>query len=1086
MIPSPYAFYVPLSPSPGVQSLTPPPIALTEQETHERRFIAGAFDDVLPIQETEANTQQSTPSGPSTPTKTPQRGVRPISRRSRARFPWPQGISEADRLLVAFRCLQQAGFDGLGDFIAAALRKQKWEKKHSPVTQFVANFLQCRSLDKQTHPIAIVDAMYSDDRSRKRYDTESRPIQFELPRYALPPSLRLLATLPPSPTGTYSTHDAFLNWALQRMIERWREEADALIDPVHGLVRITRRGETPTWSQMLSFSISKHQETIATVAPAIFAGITTVSVNSEVQEKLEAAATGLSQTNSRNPSVGQEQAEDEEDQPEALPSRGVPSDVKRDPWQGSIIVILVLLYFKYRFAIIFPTFVGLFLYTCNVHRDVFSFLCRIGLSIHYSTVLNILNNLASDSSEHLIKLGAACALSQPLFLLLFDNINKMQRAWRKVLGHSDTIANGTAATVIGLEDVTYDAMQSAPLLENVRARKRQNLSLEQLLKDIDWGHIRGVGGATVLGVWAKSVDSLRKHQSAAAELLTVKHAKHRLRERRSVIRTMRTTNVDESQTTGVAAELSNLISDQMQIAGHWLNCWLVMVCGDQLSIDRIRKLKIYTAKTDNAFDRHDYALPILQLWHLKWNWQKAIFRLHWYQPTGKGIFGLHHDVDLLQRSKFNPIKCDFYPAHHILDDRFDSLILHILRILCEERTGIIHPACVTLLEGLELYFQDGGPMANTTFDELLDLANLAYRRYIGNSAYEDAQGIWPRDPNIHGPPTPVQANEPLVLPPAGDAAVDDPMEEVEELDAPDEPDTVDADNGDPRDNWNDENERPARKKRKTRASKAKAAEAKNINGNDQCFSTTVNFLRMTFLYMEMCSAVAGGDIGRVFEVIKVLQFSFWGAGSTNYGNELLELACNFLYEFPPELMEAVLNNYLVNTLGLPGHWLELDLLQEHHNFWIKRLFNSKSQDFDSKHLSEAVSLNIHGFSELRKSFPETFGLKPNSGIHAKSDTSSDINALGFHYQADNILRYIPGRNGHVVPNEFIVGRQILAGGKLAEFLERTTDPSKSRQVHPEMDNSEDDSDEDRFPANPIMLTSSGARHLDAFSVGDMW
>ncbi|KAJ6557658.1 hypothetical protein B0H19DRAFT_867149, partial [Mycena capillaripes] len=119
------------------------------------------------------------------------------------------------------------------------------------------------------------------------------------------------------------------------------------------------------------------------------------------------------------------------------------------------------------------------------------------------------------------------------------------------------------------------------------------------------------------------------------------------------------------------------------------------------------------------------------------------------------------------------------------------------------------------------------------------------------------------------------------------------------------------------------------KKRKgTRARKAKAAESANSFGNDQSLATTINFIRMTFWYLKMCAAIAEGDIGRVFEV---LRFSFWGAGSTNYGNEMLELACNFLYDFPPALQLAVLNNYLANTTGLLGHWLELDLLQEHFN-----------------------------------------------------------------------------------------------------------------------------------------------------------
>lgn len=87
------------------------------------------------------------------------------------------------------------------------------------------------------------------------------------------------------------------------------------------------------------------------------------------------------------------------------------------------------------------------------------------------------------------------------------------------------------------------------------------------------------------------------------------------------------------------------------------------------------------AKTNTPYDRHDWVLPIIQLWHMKWNFQKAIFRLHWQEGTGRDIFGLYsyHDCEILGREKFNPVKCDFYPAHHILEDRFEALLLEALR-----------------------------------------------------------------------------------------------------------------------------------------------------------------------------------------------------------------------------------------------------------------------------------------------------------------------------------------------------------------------------------------------------------------------
>lgn len=151
------------------------------------------------------------------------------------------------------------------------------------------------------------------------------------------------------------------------------------------------------------------------------------------------------------------------------------------------------------------------------------------------------------------------------------------------------------------------------------------------------------------------------------------------------------------------------------------------------------------------------------------------------------------------------------------------------------------------------------------------------------------------------------------------------------------------------------------------------------------------------------------------------------------------MACNFLYEFPEDLRNAILNNYLANPSGLPGHWVELDLIQEHYNFWIKRLFNSKSHTFDSQHLAEHVGLNIGGFSALRERFPILFGFKRNGGRHTNPKSNGDINRLGFHYRLEHIMSFKPNRRQpYVVGDEFNEGIHKLTGGQLAKFIARTT------------------------------------------------
>jgi hypothetical protein len=213
-----------------------------------------------------------------------------------------------------------------------------------------------------------------------------------------------------------------------------------------------------------------------------------------------------------------------------------------------------------------------------------------------------LHVLAADSDAQLKILGTFTDELGPGFLLLFDNVNKMQRAWQATLGHKDEVKNGTASTVIELEDVPPGAMRSEPLVEKMKQKVRLNLTFKQLLDDIDWPHIRGVGAGTILRMWLEHIPELSSHRVAVEELFTEPHAEHRLRLRKSKIRTPRPTNIDESTSVGAASVLRNLVLGQLRMLPVKLFKWMIMVCGDQLSIDRIRKIIRYTAKCDTPYD----------------------------------------------------------------------------------------------------------------------------------------------------------------------------------------------------------------------------------------------------------------------------------------------------------------------------------------------------------------------------------------------------------------------------------------------------------------------------------------------------
>ncbi len=185
-------------------------------------------------------------------------------------------------------------------------------------------------------------------------------------------------------------------------------------------------------------------------------------------------------------------------------------------------------------------------------------------------------------------------------------------------------------------------------------------------------------------------------------------------------------------------------------------------------------------------------------------------------------------------------------------------------------------------------------------------------------------------------------------------------------------------------------------------------------------------------------------------------------------------------EYPPDLCIALLNNYLVNPSGRPGHWHEIDLLQEHFNFWLKRLFQSKTMSFESNFLKEVVGLNLCGFNEFRDNFTQAFGLKRRSGFHPDKKRTGDINRLGDHYREHQVLQFTTGRTqAYKVSNEFEEGVEKVRDGQLATFLRRTSEAGY-QGVPEAVEEAESGLDEATgTPANPIIMMN-GVSDLSEF------
>lgn len=267
----------------------------------------------------------------------------------------------------------------------------------------------------------------------------------------------------------------------------------------------------------------------------------------------------------------------------------------------------------------------------------------------------------------------------PDFQLIFDNINKAHRVWQKTLAAYDDLQSGTAGALIKLEDVPPGAFNRQALEDHMKAHPRSDLSLDELEADIDWDHIDGIGYATVMRIWTRWIPALAVHRVSVERLFSETYQKHRLRLRKTQLVTLRCSNIDESTSKGTDEVLRDVFLRQLCLLPMVFETVFLFICGDQLTIDRVRKLVWHVRKAGTVFNRRIWTRPTIQLWHAKWAWQKAIVKLHWFEGTEKGTYGLHRDARTLGRHKYNPVKCDFYPTHHLLNDCFETMVLDALR-----------------------------------------------------------------------------------------------------------------------------------------------------------------------------------------------------------------------------------------------------------------------------------------------------------------------------------------------------------------------------------------------------------------------
>lgn len=223
----------------------------------------------------------------------------------------------------------------------------------------------------------------------------------------------------------------------------------------------------------------------------------------------------------------------------------------------------------------------------------------MGLLVTYTTVLKLLWSLSASSKDSMGKIART-----RVFLLIYDNINRMCRAWDPDLGQKDRVQNGIAQTMVELDDIpdVPKAFDPAPLRDAQEREARRGLNADVLYNQIKWGNIKDVFALHTLSILVAATPSLTSHKDTIRIRWLEKIAVHRIQQgRKTKLHPLETSNFNKGVIAENAKILEDLLISQLGMPKDEVEKMMVIVGGDQSTVEKLRTLKKFMASCPHGY-----------------------------------------------------------------------------------------------------------------------------------------------------------------------------------------------------------------------------------------------------------------------------------------------------------------------------------------------------------------------------------------------------------------------------------------------------------------------------------------------------
>ncbi|KAJ8082113.1 hypothetical protein PM082_007959 [Marasmius tenuissimus] len=622
-------------------------------------------------------------------------------------------------------------------------------------------------------------------------------------------------------------------------------------------------------------------------------------------------------------------------------ARGSPQEKERKTRPFDIVVTHALSSLNFclnRQANWLPVARGLLYFALSAPVDLFAYESRTGTMPVYSTVNTMLSDLGEEEGRATKAAGSDPRGWRKLFV---DNTQRNHRQRDERVGRANHMMIGMAGCLVEYPPGTFP--ETAPSVEDRKARilanDRASVNAEYYLQLINQEHLETVGTLQWMQNSTTHIPELKIYHSQVSLLYKTRAGRTQLNPKPSIIHPLATNSKNETVTT----ELKEALLDFLEQAGQTKESHqhrLFPIGGNGLTFQKIHELKRQLQSNSNKLESFELVEPQLERWHTQATDVSRIFQTHWGPPLSKDPSTLGHSARKIQRKEPpNLKKVDYYPSvqlmHLVLDARMlDALCSHLQ------------------VDDVFVYFTElKSKNKLPTFEELESIARTLYRCYstsrgihyaLNGASLPEENSAWTRSvPSANSWSMPSSANDPLSAE-QGFTNADMPPQLAATA------------------------KKSAKTKKKTKAQVEAEKEREEMRRvGDRVLANSIAFMRDALLLREAAYAAASGDVGRFWEVFKVMLFTFFGSGYTKYGHYALEFITTLELESSKEFREASLRMMLINLFGKPGAFSPCDLVQEYFNRLLEFIVERKGKEFDDRFIRRVVARNLHHLTRIK-------------------------------------------------------------------------------------------------------------------------